>query len=134
MWSFVYHRLYFCPFSFGYCVVCPSIYGFWLPRLLSLNFSALGWCYQSMMFPLSNTWDCKLVIAITVPIFGKLFDKSQYSSFCTFIHVYCQWKQYGYHNTVNEIYEQLFYVTTWTSFLLDFISSITWMKRCFILE
>jgi hypothetical protein len=21
----------FCPFSFGHCVVCPSIYGFWLP-------------------------------------------------------------------------------------------------------
>jgi hypothetical protein len=20
-----------CPFSFGHCVVCPSIYGFWLP-------------------------------------------------------------------------------------------------------
>ena len=22
-----------CPFSFGHCVVCPSIYGFWLPLL-----------------------------------------------------------------------------------------------------
>jgi hypothetical protein len=22
--------LFFCPFSFGHCVVCPSIYGFWL--------------------------------------------------------------------------------------------------------
>ena len=21
----------FCPFSFGHCAVCPSIYGFWLP-------------------------------------------------------------------------------------------------------
>ena len=23
--------LFFCPFSFGHCVVCLSIYGFWLP-------------------------------------------------------------------------------------------------------
>jgi hypothetical protein len=23
--------LSFCPFSFGHCVVCSSIYGFWLP-------------------------------------------------------------------------------------------------------
>jgi hypothetical protein len=22
---------YFCPFALGYCVVCPSIYDFWLP-------------------------------------------------------------------------------------------------------
>jgi branched-subunit amino acid transport protein len=28
---FVDHRLSFCTFSFGYCVVCSSIYGFWLP-------------------------------------------------------------------------------------------------------
>ena len=28
---FVYRCLSFCPFSFGHCVVCPSIYGFWLP-------------------------------------------------------------------------------------------------------
>jgi len=23
--------LSFCPFSFGHCLVCPSIYGSWLP-------------------------------------------------------------------------------------------------------
>ena len=28
---FVDRCLSFCPFSFGHCVVCPSIYGFWLP-------------------------------------------------------------------------------------------------------
>ena len=28
---FVDHCLSFCNFSFGHCVVCPSIYGFWLP-------------------------------------------------------------------------------------------------------
>ena len=25
------HCLSFCPFSSGHCIVCPSIYGFWLP-------------------------------------------------------------------------------------------------------
>jgi len=25
------HFLYFCPFSFRHCIICPSIYGFWLP-------------------------------------------------------------------------------------------------------
>jgi hypothetical protein len=28
---FVDRRLSFCTFSFGHCVVCSSIYGFWLP-------------------------------------------------------------------------------------------------------
>jgi hypothetical protein len=28
---FVDRFLSLCPFSFGHCVVCPSIYGFWLP-------------------------------------------------------------------------------------------------------
>ena len=28
---FVDRCLSFCPFSFGHCVVCSSIYGFWLP-------------------------------------------------------------------------------------------------------
>ena len=28
---FVYRCLSFCTFSFGHCVVCSSIYGFWLP-------------------------------------------------------------------------------------------------------
>jgi hypothetical protein len=29
--------LIFCNFSFGHCVVCSSIYGFWLPLLVSSN-------------------------------------------------------------------------------------------------
>ena len=29
---FVDRCLFFCPFSFGQCVVCPSIYVFWLPN------------------------------------------------------------------------------------------------------
>ena len=28
---FVYRCLSFCSFSFGHCVLCPSIYGFWWP-------------------------------------------------------------------------------------------------------
>ena len=28
---FVDRCLSFCHFSFGHCVICPSIYGFWLP-------------------------------------------------------------------------------------------------------
>jgi hypothetical protein len=37
--------LSFCPFSFGYCVVCSSsIYGFWLP-LLSLQ-TRLTWVME----------------------------------------------------------------------------------------
>jgi len=32
--------VYFCPFSFGHCVVCSSsIYGFWLPLLY------INWLY-----------------------------------------------------------------------------------------
>ena len=27
--------LSFCPFSFGHCMVCPSIYGFWFPLWVS---------------------------------------------------------------------------------------------------
>ena len=30
VWCFVHHCLSLCPFSFGRCVVCPSIYGLWL--------------------------------------------------------------------------------------------------------
>ena len=33
--------LSFCPFAFGHCVVCPSIYGFWL------NF----WYLQTLLTP-----------------------------------------------------------------------------------
>ena len=39
---FVDRCLSFCPFSFGHCVVCSSsIYGFWLPLLVSSNSSYL---------------------------------------------------------------------------------------------
>ena len=38
---FVDRCLSFCTFSFGHCVVCSSIYGFWLSPLVSVN-SSLG--------------------------------------------------------------------------------------------
>ena len=34
--------LSFCPFSFVHCVICPSIYGFWLPPLVTSNSSYYG--------------------------------------------------------------------------------------------
>jgi hypothetical protein len=37
MLKFVDRCLSFCPFSFGHCVVCPPIYGFWLPFVVSSN-------------------------------------------------------------------------------------------------
>ena len=30
---FVDRCIFSCPFSFGHCIVCPLIYGFWLPLL-----------------------------------------------------------------------------------------------------
>ena len=36
---FVDRCLSFCSFSFSYCVVCSSIYGFWIRPLLSTNSS-----------------------------------------------------------------------------------------------
>jgi hypothetical protein len=39
--------LCFCPFSSGHCVVCPSIFGFWLPL----------WYYQTILpSPDCNLW------------------------------------------------------------------------------
>ena len=37
VWYFVDHCLLFRPFSFGHCIVCPSIYGFWLPPFFNYN-------------------------------------------------------------------------------------------------
>jgi hypothetical protein len=37
VWCFVDCYLSFCPFSFGHCTVCPSIYGFCLPLLVSYS-------------------------------------------------------------------------------------------------
>ena len=43
MSRFVDRCLFFCHFSFGHCIVCPSsIYGFWLPL----------WCLQA--FPVNT--------------------------------------------------------------------------------
>jgi len=37
VWCFVDRCLSFCPFSFGYCVVCPSIYTIFITHLVSSN-------------------------------------------------------------------------------------------------
>ena len=39
-----------CPFYFGHCVVCPSIYGFWLP-LTSSNFSCPFYFGHCVVYP-----------------------------------------------------------------------------------
>jgi hypothetical protein len=48
--------LYLCisfvfPFSFGHCVVCPSIYGFWLPICYLQTFlMKMYFLYESLRF------------------------------------------------------------------------------------
>ena len=41
-----------CPFSFDHCVVCPSIYGFWLPLwyLQTLLIRHFGYCFDLICF------------------------------------------------------------------------------------
>jgi hypothetical protein len=49
---FVDRCLSFCPFSFVHCVVCPSIYGFWLPPFgIFKLFIQASHC---LMIPLTN--------------------------------------------------------------------------------
>jgi hypothetical protein len=47
----------FCPFSFGHCVVCPLIYGFWLPLwyLLAIVLSVLLW-FMDSDYPFGIFW------------------------------------------------------------------------------
>jgi hypothetical protein len=43
VWCFVDRCLFFCSFSFGHCVVCPSsIYGFWFPQELMIGTTMSG--------------------------------------------------------------------------------------------
>jgi hypothetical protein len=47
----------FCRFYFGHCIVCPSIYGFWIPPLSSIR----EWQTNSLLLPTqvpfpSSTW------------------------------------------------------------------------------
>jgi len=51
---FVYRWLSFCPFSFGHCVACPSIYGFWLPLwyLQTLLRTRYEWNISLMFIPI----------------------------------------------------------------------------------
>ena len=43
---FVDRCLSFCPFTFDHCVVCPSIYGFWLPL----------WYLQTLLYIPTLVW------------------------------------------------------------------------------
>jgi hypothetical protein len=52
---FVDHCLSFCNFSFGHCVVCPSIYGFWLPLWYLQTLFNLNWKFFKKHTCLSRT-------------------------------------------------------------------------------
>ena len=53
---FVDRCLSFCTFSFGHCVVCPSIYRFWLPLWYLQTLFKCNW-YNRIMYNISyNTY------------------------------------------------------------------------------
>jgi hypothetical protein len=73
MWCFVDYCLSLCTFSFGRCMVCPSIYGFWLPLwyLLAIAWSVLRFTASDYLFgifwPLHGlSFDLRLLITSLV--------------------------------------------------------------------
>jgi hypothetical protein len=52
---FVDFCLSFCSFSFGHCVICPSIYGFWLP-IWYLRFTASDYPFGIFKLFLLKLW------------------------------------------------------------------------------
>jgi ubiquitin-protein ligase len=58
---FVYHCLFFCHYSFCYCIVCPSSsYDFWLPlwHIQTLLLSAIWYSYEPNNAGPSKNEDC----------------------------------------------------------------------------
>jgi hypothetical protein len=51
LWCIIGRCLFFCPFSFDYCVFCPTICGFWLPLwyLQTLLMITLRWWFLSIL-------------------------------------------------------------------------------------
>jgi len=60
-----------CPFSFGHCIVCPSIYGFWLPLWYLQSFLKTSVHGRKYYF-LSNTY-----LSIHLSTIIKLFGRNQ---------------------------------------------------------
>jgi uncharacterized membrane protein len=81
---FVDSCLSFCPLSLGHCVVCPSIYGFWLLlwylQTLLHGYSSILWC--SLRFSRKNyvRFDFTSTCFVDVPALFTLF---------VFIYAYC---------------------------------------------
>ena len=63
------HSFSFCPFSFGHCVFCPSLCGFWLPLwyLLAIVYSVLR--FTDSDYPFGIFWLlCILSFALRILI------------------------------------------------------------------
>ena len=77
-----------CPFYFGHCVVCPSIYGFWLPRWYLQTFFlqyVLSYCaiffarfivIQRLMIIAGTIYllRCLCVMSTAIPMPQKTYD------------------------------------------------------------
>ena len=66
---FVDRCLSFCVFSFGHCVVCSSIYGFWLPL----------WYLQTLLscpFSFRHCIVCPSILVTLLIYFSSVFDLS----------------------------------------------------------
>jgi hypothetical protein len=64
-----------CTFSFGHCVICSSIYGFWLPLWLSSNSSShpvfggvrVAHLFRFPVLWCAQCWQCFLIVHSWLP-------------------------------------------------------------------
>jgi hypothetical protein len=64
---FVDRCLFFCPFSFDHCIVCPSIYGFWLP-LWYLRFTDSDYLFGilDLRILITSLWYLQTVLKLCI--------------------------------------------------------------------
>jgi hypothetical protein len=137
---FVDRCLSFCPFYFGYCVVCSSIYGFWLPLwylqtllitnrcVLESSESYLFMCilYVYTMGDISVTWTAypweaykftQWCLVVFVLLNMQIFMSNVFSrSFCSFLLVIMLWRLFDttwYKATIQNTNIQLIYSSIW---------------------
>jgi hypothetical protein len=87
VWCFVDRCLSFVPFSFGHCVVCPVIYGFWLPLWYILTF--LKYANQCIFF---NIYKCDTLYFIYTKVYQWLATAlcfCGYSDCHVILHWFC---------------------------------------------
>ena len=74
---FVDHCLSFCPFSFGHCIACPSIYDFRQP-FWHLQTFLICWPIHAPLSQLSNLFHCNIyvknILKITIIWHNELFN------------------------------------------------------------